>query len=54
MDGSAGAVAAAESALAAKYGWQFHAIRIFEGLKRRLGRGERQQSVAIHLSLSED
>ena len=54
VDGSAGAVAAAESALAAKYGWQFHAIGIFERLKRRLGRGERQQSVAIHLSLSED
>jgi len=49
---SADAVAAAELALAAKYGWQFHATKIFEGLKGRLGRGERQEPVAIHLSLS--
>lgn len=48
------AVAAAERALASKYGWQFHAIRIFEGLKGRLGRGERQEPVAIHLSLHQD
>jgi hypothetical protein len=50
---SADAVAAAELALAAKYGWQFHAIRIFESMKGRFGRGPRQEPVAIHLSLGE-
>ena len=48
---SPAAVAAAEQALASKYGWQFHAIKIFEGLKGRFGRGDRQEQVAIHLSL---
>lgn len=51
--GSPAAVAAAEQALAAKYGWQFRAIKIFEGLKGRFGRGERQEQVAVHLSLDE-
>jgi hypothetical protein len=49
---SADAVAAAELALAAKYGWQFRAIKVVEGLRGRMGRGERQEPVAIHLSLS--
>ena len=48
VDSSADAVAAAELALAAKYGWQFHVIKMFG----RLGRGERHQPVAVHLSLS--
>jgi len=48
---SADAVAAAERALAAKYGWQFRATKIFEGLRGRFGRGERQEPVAVHLSL---
>jgi PPOX class probable F420-dependent enzyme len=52
--GAAEAVAAAERALASKYGWQFHAITIFEGLRGRLGRGERHEQVAIHLSLREE
>jgi len=52
VDSSADAVAAAELALAAKYGWQFHVIKMFESLKGRLGRGERHQPVAVHLSLS--
>jgi len=51
--GSADAVAAAERALAAKYGWQFRAIKLVDGLRNRLGRGEHQEPVAIHLSLSE-
>ncbi|MGP0108667.1 MAG: PPOX class F420-dependent oxidoreductase [Acidimicrobiales bacterium] len=50
---SAVAVAAAEKALAAKYGWQFRAIKLVDDLRGRLGRGERQESVAIHLSLGE-
>ena len=50
---SADAVAAAERALAAKYGWQFHAIKIFEGLKGRFGRRAEAHQVAIRLSLSE-
>ena len=49
---SADAVAAAELALAAKYGWQFHAIKIVDGLRGRWGRGEHQEPVAVHLSLS--
>jgi PPOX class probable F420-dependent enzyme len=49
---SADAVAAAEQALAAKYGWQFRATKLVDGLKGRLGRGERQEPVAVHLSLS--
>ena len=48
------AVAAAERALAAKYGWQFHATRFFEGLKGRFGRGEPHEAVAIRLTLHED
>ena len=48
---SADAVAAAERALAAKYGWQFHGIKIFEGLKGRLSRKGDAHQVAIRLSL---
>ncbi|MGO9557752.1 MAG: PPOX class F420-dependent oxidoreductase [Acidimicrobiales bacterium] len=50
---SPAAVSAAELALAAKYGWQFKATRIVDSLKTRFGRGERQEVVAIQLSLSE-
>lgn len=52
VDPGADAVAAAEQALAAKYGWQFHAIRVFESMKGRFGRGERHVPVAIHLVLT--
>ena len=50
---STDAVDAAERALAAKYGWQFHALKIFERVKGRLGRSEDSDQVAIRLSLSE-
>jgi PPOX class probable F420-dependent enzyme len=42
-------IAAAERALSAKYGWQFTATKIVDGVKRRLGRGQLQSVVAIHL-----
>jgi uncharacterized protein len=44
-------IAAAERALSAKYGWQFRATKIVDGVKRRLGRGPTQEVVAIHLSI---
>jgi len=47
------AVAAVERALAAKYGWQFRALALVDGLKSRFGRGGKDDSVAIHLSLDE-
>jgi uncharacterized protein len=54
VDGSARAVAAAELALAAKYGWQFKATKLVDGLKGRLGWGNRQEPVAVRLSLQKD
>lgn len=45
------AVAAAERALAAKYGWQFKATRLADWLKKRFGRADGQETVAVHLSL---
>src|ERR1700724_2527956 len=42
-------VAAAERALSAKYGWQFTATKVVDSVKRRLGRGQPQEVVAIHL-----
>jgi len=47
------AVAAAERALAAKYGWQFKATKVVDGIKTRLGRGASQRVVAVRLSLTE-
>jgi PPOX class probable F420-dependent enzyme len=46
-------VAAVQRALSAKYGWQFRAIGLVDRLKVRLGRGEPQDTVAVHLSLHE-
>jgi PPOX class probable F420-dependent enzyme len=54
VSGAANAVAAAERALAAKYGWQFKATKLVDGLKSRLGWGERQEPVAVQLSLKTD
>jgi uncharacterized protein len=54
VNGSADAVAAAERALAAKYGWQFKATKLVDGLKGRLGWGERQEPVAVQLSLQKE
>jgi PPOX class probable F420-dependent enzyme len=54
VDGSSNAVAAAERALAAKYGWQFKATKLVDGLKTRLGWGKRQIPVAIQLSLQKE
>jgi PPOX class probable F420-dependent enzyme len=47
-------VETAERALAAKYGWQFKATQLVDGLRLRLGRGAKQEVVAIHLTLSEN
>jgi uncharacterized protein len=49
--GSPDAVAAAERALAAKYGWQFKATKLVDGIKQRVGRANGQEPVAIQLSL---
>jgi PPOX class probable F420-dependent enzyme len=46
------AIAAAEAALSAKYGWQFKATKVVDSLKTRLGRGAPQAVVAIRLSLT--
>jgi uncharacterized protein len=54
VNGSADAVAAAERALAAKYGWQFKATKLVDALKGRLGWGERQEPVAVQLSLQKE
>jgi uncharacterized protein len=48
---SAVAVAAAEQALAAKYGWQFNATKLVDRLKELVGRGNQQKPVAVQLSL---
>ena len=47
------AVAAAERALLDKYGWQFKATKVVDGIKDRLSRGDPQQVVAVRLSLTE-
>jgi PPOX class probable F420-dependent enzyme len=44
-------IASVEQALAAKYGWQFRATKVLDGIKRRLGRGPVHEVVAVHLSL---
>ena len=46
-------VAAAERALASKYRWQFKATQVVDKVKLKLGRGPKQEVVAIHLTLSE-
>ena len=46
-------VAAAERALASKYGWQFKAAQVVDAVKLKLGRGPKQEVVAIHLTLDE-
>jgi PPOX class probable F420-dependent enzyme len=45
------AVAAAQRALATKYGWQFTAAQLADGLKKRFGRENGNERVAIQLSL---
>ena len=45
------AVAAAQRALATKYGWQFKAAQLADGLKKRFGRESGNERVAIQLSL---
>jgi PPOX class probable F420-dependent enzyme len=47
------AVAGVEAALAGKYGVQFRAIKLVEGIKGRLGRATGPGAVAIRLSLHE-
>jgi hypothetical protein len=44
-------IAEAERALSAKYGWQFRGTKIVDWIKRRLGRGQIQEVVAIRLSI---
>ena len=45
------AIAAAEQALSAKYGWQFKATKVADSIKARLRRGA-PQKVAVRLSLT--
>ena len=47
------AIAAVERALAEKYGWQFKATKIIDGLRARFGRGPNQEVVAIHLLIND-
>jgi hypothetical protein len=44
-------IAATERSLSTKYGWQFKATKVVDGIKRRLGRGPVQKVVAIHLTV---
>jgi hypothetical protein len=46
-------IADAERALSAKYGWQFRGTKIVDWIKRRLGRGQIQEVVAIRLSIAD-
>ena len=46
-------IASVEQALSAKYGWQFRATKLLDGIKRRLGWGPVHEVVAIHLSIPE-
>jgi PPOX class probable F420-dependent enzyme len=46
-------IASVEKALSAKYGWQFRATKLLDGIKRRLGRGPVHEVVAIHLTIPE-
>jgi PPOX class probable F420-dependent enzyme len=48
---STDAVAAAERALATKYGWQFRATQLADGLKKHLGRRDPQKPIAVQLLL---
>jgi uncharacterized protein len=48
---TAEAVRTAETALSAKYGWQFRATKVVDRLSSRFGRGEPQRVVAIRLLL---
>jgi hypothetical protein len=45
-------LAAADRALAAKYGWQFRATRGWVRIRRGLRGGPEQGTVAVHLSIS--
>ena len=47
------AVRTAETALSAKYGWQFRATKVADRLSSRFRRGDPQRVVAIRLLLSE-
>jgi PPOX class probable F420-dependent enzyme len=53
VSAAADAVAAAEHALAAKYGWQFRATKIVDSLRARFRPAARQDVVAIELALPE-
>jgi uncharacterized protein len=48
---STDAVAAAERALATKYGWQFQATQLADGLKKHLGRRDPPKPIAVQLAL---
>jgi len=48
---AAESLAAAERAIAAKYGWQFKATKVVDGLRSRIGRGPKQEVVAVELTL---
>jgi len=49
---AADAVATAERALAVKYGWQFRATKLVDRIKGLFGGMQRQEPVAVQLSLS--
>jgi hypothetical protein len=51
VSSSADVVAGVERALAAKYGWQFKTTQFADWLRDRFSRGNRQEPVAVQLSL---
>lgn len=53
VNASIDAIATAERALAAKYGWQFAATKLVDRFKARFGRGPAQRVVAIELSIGD-
>lgn len=52
VDGGADAVVVVERALAAKYGWQFRATKLFDRTSRWLRRRPREDLVVIRIALS--
>jgi len=46
-------IASVEQALSAKYGWQFRATKLLDGIKRRLGQEPIHEVVAVHISIPE-
>jgi uncharacterized protein len=44
-------ITSTERSLSVKYGWQFQATKVVDGIKRKFGRGPIQKVVAVHLAV---